>query len=128
MKRLSVFLQRATGLLSQTLGWQQGRQGSGYEKISLLNIQRPFAVDAYIIRYPIGSEIPLHVDPVDKGQHFRLNIVLRQATVGGDFYCEKTLINTRRIKFFRPDAYRHSVSKVIKGSRYILSIGWVLNG
>ena len=123
MKGFSGFSQRMTHLLSQSLGWQQGRQGSGYEKISLLNIQRPFAVDAYIIRYPTGSEIPLHIDPVDTGKHFRLNIVLKQATVGGDFYCEKTLINTARIKLFRPDTYRHSVSKIIKGSRYILSIG-----
>jgi enterochelin esterase-like enzyme len=34
-------------------------------------------------------------------------------------YCSK------RIQFFRPDICEHSVSKVISGHRFLLSIGWV---
>jgi hypothetical protein len=30
------------------------------------------------------------------------------------------------IKPFRPDACEHSVTRVLGGSRYVLSVGWVL--
>ena len=84
--------------------WQRGRRGTGYDKMLLLTAPWPIAFDAYLLRYPEGSEIPPHQDPVSSGRHYRLNL----------------------IKLFRSDLSQHSVTRVIGGSRYVLSIGWVL--
>jgi hypothetical protein len=81
--------------------------------------------DLYLLRYPTGSSVPAHVDPVDGQRHFRLNVVLREATVGGRFMCVSPIFETRRIKVFRPDLSEHSVSEIRDGSRLVLSLGWV---
>eukprot|EP00746_Dinoflagellata_sp_MGD_P140513 gnl/MRDRNA2_/MRDRNA2_73745_c0_seq1.p1 gnl/MRDRNA2_/MRDRNA2_73745_c0~~gnl/MRDRNA2_/MRDRNA2_73745_c0_seq1.p1 ORF type:complete len:103 (-),score=7.46 gnl/MRDRNA2_/MRDRNA2_73745_c0_seq1:61-369(-) len=72
-----------------------------------------------------GSEIKPHQDKVDKGHHYRLNVILKEAQAGGEFICSKPIFETPRIKFFRPDECEHSVTKVTKGARYVLSVGWV---
>ena len=38
------------------------------------------------------------------------------------------IFETKRIKLFRSDVSVHSVTKVQGGSRYVLSLGWVLKG
>jgi hypothetical protein len=88
----------------------------------------PLGFDSYLIRYPEGSEISPHVDPVQAGRHYRLNIVLKAPRAGGEFICATPIFATKRIKLFRPDACEHSVTRVIGGSRYVLSIGWVVSG
>lgn len=119
ISRLSLYLKLA-------FRWQSGRQGSGYDKMLLLTAPWPVPFDSYLIRYPEGSSIPPHRDPVQTGRHYRLNIVLKAPKSGGEFLCENPIYQSRRIKLFRPDICEHSVSKVQGGSRYILSIGWVL--
>ena len=106
--------------------WQRGRQGTGYDKMLLLTARWPLPFDSYLIRYPEGSEIPPHTDPVQAGRHYRLNIVLKSPRSGGDFVCATPIFATRRIKLFRPDACEHSVTRVVGGSRYVFSLGWVL--
>ncbi|MBQ4863996.1 hypothetical protein J8L98_20110 [Pseudoalteromonas sp. MMG013] len=54
-----------------------------------------------------------------------LNIILKKSIKGGHFICKHPLVNTSRIKLFRPDLCEHAVSKVEQGTRYVLSIGWV---
>ena len=110
--------------LAQMFRWQRGRQGTGYDKMLLLTAPWPF--DCYLIRYPDGSEIPPHTDPVAAGRHYRLNVILKAPRSGGEFVCAKPLFATTRIKLFRPDACEHSVTRVVGGSRYVLSVGWVL--
>jgi hypothetical protein len=105
--------------------WQHGRQESGYDKMLLLWGLFPLPFDIYLIRYRLGSYINPHVDQVDSGRHYRLNIVLKQSKEGGEFVCSSAIINTKRIKLFRPDVSEHSVTEVKKGNRYILSIGWI---
>ncbi|MBB6523650.1 2OG-Fe(II) oxygenase [Pseudoteredinibacter isoporae] len=105
--------------------WQKGRQNSGYDKMLLCGSYWPLPFDVYLLRFPEGSEIPPHKDKVKSGRHYRLNIVLKQAERGGEFYCESPIYENARIKFFRPDLSEHSVSKVEKGNRYLLSLGWV---
>lgn len=85
----------------------------------------PLPFDIYLLRFPEGCEIPPHRDEVKTGRHYRLNIVLKHAKVGGEFYCESPIFERARIKLFRPDICEHSVSKVEKGKRYLLSLGWV---
>ena len=59
------------------------------------------------------------------GRHYRCNIVVKRAKEGGEFVCKTPIYATSRIKIFRPDACEHSVTRVVRGSRYVLSIGWV---
>jgi len=106
--------------------WQSGRQGSGYDKMLLFTLPWPIPFDSYLIRYPEGSSVPPHKDPVQVGRHYRLNIILKASTSGGEFVCSNPIHESRRIKLFRPDDCEHSVTLVQGGSRYVLSIGWVL--
>lgn len=106
--------------------WQRGRQGTGYDKMLLVTSPWPVPFDSYLIRYPDGSEIPPHVDPTPAGAHYRINVILKAPRSGGEFVCENAIFATRRLKFFRPDLAIHSVTRVQGGSRYVLSLGWVV--
>ncbi|MFZ6844949.1 2OG-Fe(II) oxygenase [Undibacterium sp. RuTC16W] len=112
--------------LSKAFRWQRGRQGTGYDKMLLLTAPWPLPFDSYIIRYPEGAEIPPHTDPVQNGRHYRLNLILKSPRSGGDFICATPIYSSKKIKLFRPDACEHSVTRVVGGSRYVLSVGWVL--
>ena len=110
------------------LKWENGRQGTGYRKMLLLTGTFPLPFDVYLINFPQGSRVTPHRDPVPKGRHYRLNVVLKEAEIGGTFICKGPLLfEKKRIKLFRPDIQIHAVSKILKGSRYLLSVGWVLN-
>lgn len=112
-------------MIRKLFRWERGRQLSGYDKMLLCGATRPLKFDMYLLKFPEGSEIPAHTDPVANGQHYRLNIVLKNAIEGGEFICKDPIFETRRLKFFRPDVSEHQVSKIIKGNRYLLSIGWL---
>lgn len=107
------------------LNWQKGRQQSGYDKMLLIYNKLGIEFDAYFLRFPKGSEILPHRDSVQSGRHFRLNIILKKSKFGGEFICERHILNTNRIKLFRSDLYTHSVTKVSGSARYVLSIGWI---
>lgn len=111
--------------LSRLFRWQVGRQQSGYDKMLILGSDWPIPFDCYLLRFKPGAEIAPHVDKVESGRHFRLNIVLKQAKQGGDFHCQSTIYRSTRIFLFRPDVAEHRVSKVTSGTLYVLSIGWV---
>lgn len=105
--------------------WQEGRQEGGYKVLTLIN-NKFFKFDCHILKYPEGSRIPPHVDPAKEGyRHFRLNIVLKEPKLGGTFACGKPIFRWGRISLFRPDQETHSVTKVLIGSRYVLSFGWL---
>ena len=105
--------------------WRRGRQEGGYDKMLLALLPFPLPLDCYLLRFPTGAEIPLHVDKVDHGRHFRMNLILRKAKEGGEFRCAHPIWDYKRLKLFRPDLHEHSVTKVLRGSRLLLSIGWV---
>lgn len=94
----------------------------------MLLLANPFLLpfDCYLLRFREGAEIPEHTDPVDDRRHFRLNVVLKKASSGGEFRCREPIYASARIKFFRPDLVSHSVTPVLDGVRYVLSVGWVL--
>lgn len=108
------------------LQWREGRQNSGYSKFLLLTGLFPLPFDCYILKYKEGSFIAPHVDKVDFGKHYRLNIVVKAPKKGGEFSCKKCMLKFWRVAFFRPDLYEHAVSKIEKGSRYVFSFGFVL--
>lgn len=105
------------------LKWQEGRQDSGYRKLPIVHFKR---FDIWLLQFPVGSYIKPHVDSVESGRHFRLNIFLKNAMIGGRFQCSKCIKRNRLFAFFRPDKEEHSVTKVLSGTRYVLSIGFVL--
>ena len=116
------------GYLHDALRWRKGRQGTGYDKMLLLQSWLPLPFDLYLLRFPCGTAIGPHTDRVASGQHYRLNIILKPARRGGEFQCADPIFASRRIKLFRPDRSEHSVTRIEEGSRYVLSLGWVLRG
>ena len=80
--------------------------------------------DVYLIKYPEGSRIDTHTDPVEGWRHVRINIVLKLAKKGGAFSCEGRIFGKQRLNIFYSDM-PHQVSKIEKGSRLLLSIGFV---
>ena len=106
------------------LNWIKGRQGSGYDKLPLI-ISKRFKFDSYILRFPIGTYIPPHKDPVTTGRHYRLNIILKRPKSGGEFICQNSILDWPRVKLFRPDQFEHSVSMVEGSPRYVFSVGWL---
>lgn len=117
---------RASDYFRVWLRWERGRQLTGYDKMLLLASPFPIPFDCYILRFPEGSEIPPHKDPVTGRRHYRLNIILKQPPRGGEFVCRAPILNYGRVKLFRSDASDHGVTRVIGGRRYVLSIGWAL--
>ena len=108
--------------------WEGGRQGGGYFKKLICQNVLPIPFDLYLLKYPRGAHIVRHRDEVKEGNHYRLNIVLWEAAKGGIFQTESAIINTRRIKFFRPDISYHSLTVVEEGTRYVLSLGFIMRG
>ena len=105
--------------------WERGRQQSGYDKLLIVQSRWPIPFDVYLLRFPEGSEIAPHVDAVAEGEHHRVNVIIKSAREGGEFRCADPLYESRRIKYFRPDVSEHSVSKIVRGRRYVLSVGWI---
>lgn len=103
-----------------------GRQSSGYYKLLLLKGSFPIFFDLYLLKFPTGSSIKPHIDKAKFGyNHYRLNIVLKRPKEGGIFHSENTILNTDRIKFFRPDIYTHHLTEIKSGTRLILSFGFL---
>ena len=110
--------------------WQQGRQGTGYFKMLLLQSKKFFLFDVWLLKYPVGSSIPTHTDPVSNKRHFRFNMVvskLPHSTNPKGFEAAHVLFETKRMVLFRPDLVPHSVLEVVERPRYVLSIGWALD-
>lgn len=127
--------QRLLSQIRTTLGfeWVSGRQGTGYDKMSLLpqSISNRFKLDLLFIRMSEGVEIPSHVDPVPDNmkklgytKHVRMNIIIIAPIDGGEF-CLNSVATQKRINIFSPSHTNHSVTKIQKGSRLVLSCGWL---
>jgi len=103
------------------LKWIPGRQGGDYQKklLAVFGIPYIFGFDMYMLKFEPECHLKEHKDKTESGKHYRLNIILKGK---GDFKCEKTIINTRRVVLFRPDKYLHSM-KNDESERTVLSIG-----
>lgn len=106
--------------------WQPGRQDTGYEKIVLFWSKR-LSCDIHLIRYRAGAYVDWHKDPAPIGwRHYRLNVFLKQARDGGRFVCQgEPILDWPRLQLFRPDIQAHKVTRVHRGTRYVLSVGWL---
>lgn len=125
--------------IARTGGFEPGRQGTGYEKKNLLDdamsarlvkrcwqaLGEPVLYDAWLLRYPVGSEIPVHTDPSLDGMcHVRIN-AMALAGAGGLLYIDgaEVPLDTGDAYLFRPDLMRHMVTKVERNERLMLSVG-----
>ena len=100
--------------------WKDGRQGSEYKVLTLVN-STLFNTDFHIIHYPPNGSIPPHTDPSKEGMtHHRLNIEIWGS---GEFKCD-SYKKWGCFTYFRPDLYTHSFINGDK-DRYVLSIGWL---
>lgn len=104
--------------------WQEGRQGTGYRKMLLARGRWPLPFDLWLLHFPEGSEVPWHQDPVPEGSHHRINLDIVQARSGGLFETPAGP-DTRRVRLFRPDNTLHRVTRIDRGSRWLLSFGWI---
>ena len=111
--------------LQRWLRWERGRQGTGYEKCLLLTGLWPLPFDLYLLRYRVGQGIPPHNDPVEGYRHFRANLILRRGAEGGHFHCADPLFSCSRLYVFRSDLSTHAVDPMVRGTRYVLSLGWL---
>lgn len=112
--------------LGPWLRWQRGRQRTGYDKLLLAASPWPIPFDLHLLRFREGSAIPPHRDPTTRGRHVRVNLVLVPARRGGHFVCERTLLDTPRVKVFRSDLAEHAVTEIEEGQRWVLSLGVVV--
>lgn len=125
--------------LARMGGFEPGRQGTGYEKKSILDvimaerlIKRclrelgdPMLYDAWVLKYPVGSEIAAHVDaPLEGMCHVRINALSLNGE-GGVLYVDgaEVPLDGGDAYVFRPDVMRHMVTKVERNERLMLSIG-----
>jgi predicted 2-oxoglutarate/Fe(II)-dependent dioxygenase YbiX len=128
--------------LAAELGFEPGRQGTGYEKAQVpaevqaiqdlrdvalhhLGVPSSHAHDCYILRYEEGSFIPPHKDDAPFGsQHWRLNAII-DAAEGGILLVNNKPIDLKQSDayVFRPDALLHEVTPITKGTRLIFSVG-----
>lgn len=105
--------------LLNKLKWKNGRQDGGYKIIRLFQ-SKWLKMDSYFIYYQEGSEIQKHVDQVPEGKHYRINIELVKAKLGGRFQLEgKPKFKLWRAVCFCPSEQVHSVSQIKKGYRLI---------
>lgn len=104
--------------------WTLGRQSTGYKKLKLFQFLN---MDCYILKYVEGDYIPVHTDPVPGRKHWRVNLVLWQATRGGVFQYRSARtdrwVTPDRLAVFRSDICPHHVTKIEYGSRYVLTFG-----
>lgn len=104
--------------------WVGGRQGGRYFKFLIMTSGR-FKFDMYLMKYPTGSFIDYHKDGAPEGlKHHRINFVLNKNFKGGKFII-KGKAQEGRIHKFRPDIYKHKVTKIKEGTRYVFSIGYL---
>lgn len=117
-------------------GWarfKKGRQGGGYKVMTLFSSKR-LKMDLILFLMPEGSELPEHTDPCARPgyEHHRANLILMAPKSGGiTTVCDHESVRSfslgkRLVAYkFRPDKLRHGVTKVEKGKRVALSLGWL---
>lgn len=125
--------------VARSEGFEPGRLETGYERKSVLEhlacsrlikrateaLHGPSLLDAWILRYPVGSSIPAHTDPPIEGMcHVRLNALVL-AGQGGvlSFNGAPVRFDEGDAVLFRPDEVLHEVSPVARNARLVFSVG-----
>lgn len=143
---------------AERLQFEPGRQGTGYlraavpllgardsarfaalfarSRLSLsaacgldAEFRQPLTADCWLIRYPVGSSIPLHTDPAwPRSEHWRLNAVVvtgygGNLVLGGS---RVSALGSGDAYAFRPDLVAHEVTQILESERLVWSVGVML--
>jgi hypothetical protein len=83
--------------------------------------------DCYVIRYPVHSYIPPHIDPTPTGmEHWRINAIIQASESGGIFGLESRSVDLLEgdAIVFQADKMRHRITTIYGGvERYVWSAG-----
>lgn len=102
--------------------WQKGRQDTvEYFKFKLFSFKvGRFGFDGYLLKYPALTHLLPHLDEVQDGKHYRMNITLRGNNM---FICQGKHFHIKEfIHIFRPDIQRHGL--LVATETYKLSLGF----
>jgi len=92
------------------------------QKVKTRILLRSRRLNIYLVHYRAGHRIVPHVDMVSEGKLYKFNWVLIKPKAGGEFICERPIFNLfGRFILFRPDIHEHEVSRIDRGSRWLLS-------
>ncbi|OGQ09787.1 MAG: hypothetical protein A2138_12840 [Deltaproteobacteria bacterium RBG_16_71_12] len=129
----------ALAVVAKRGGWQPGTTGTGFQKLDLMGdvatlrlVRRaltvlggPTVFDAALIRYPIGSSLPAHVDEATPGC---CQVRLQALVIGsGGGLCylggEEVPLGDGDAVLFRPDLLKHQLTAVEGNARLVFSVG-----
>src|SRR3990167_7740559 len=105
---------------SRFFRWSTGDRG--YEVIRLVDLTWPFRFDCGLTRFGPKVMVPWHIDKVPGMVHYRLNITLRHAILGGEFESDHVIFDFWRFRLYRSD-HPHTIHRVEIGTKYVLSAG-----
>ena len=130
--------------IAPSLFWRSGLRNSGYQTADALSVEEleplidlclqqldPDSIhsDCCLIRYPDGSNIPLHRDVVraedeTREVHTRLLVLIQKPESGGELYIEGTFVplDVGDAIIFRPCEVSHYVTAV-SGERLMFGVG-----
>lgn len=100
--------------------WYNGVCGGRYKKKCLYNGR---ILEVSLLKCDVGENIGKHIDPPNKGKQYKVQINISKAMRGGEFICDKYILNLPFIKVYRADETAHGVSLVLLGKRVDLIIG-----
>src|SRR5271168_1329435 len=100
--------------------WVNGICGGRYKKKCLFNSK---LLELSLLRCDIGENIRKHTDPLNKGKQYKIQFNISKPHIGGEFSCDKYILNIPFIKIYRADMAQHGISAVISGKRIDLIIG-----
>lgn len=112
--------------------WERGRQQHTiYYKLKLWSFKIwKWGFDAYILKYPPHASLTPHVDGVENGEHWRMNITLKGRACfsvlkgrGINSY-GRWITTQQRVNIFRPDKELHTLL-VDNNTCIKLSLGYV---
>lgn len=83
--------------------------------------------EGYFLYYPEGTQMHAHLDP-DRGDHWRVCVVVRQRCVGGELRLdgEKVPLEEGDAYVFRADLVSHLVTPVTEGERLVWTLAFLL--
>lgn len=100
--------------------WYNGVCGGRYKKKCLFNSSM---LELSLLKCDVGENIGKHIDPPTKGKQYKIQVNITKPLLGGEFICDKYILNLPFIKIYRADEVAHGVKLVLSGKRIDLIIG-----
>ena len=128
----------ALAVVAKRDAWQPGSMAGGYQNLDLMGdvatlrlVRRalntlgdPLVFHAKLVRFPVGSTLPAHVDEAAAGRCQVQLHALVVGSAGGQWYLdgEEVPLDDGDAVLFRPDLLRHQLTAVERNARVILSV------